>query len=427
MTSRSRSAARSRSRGRSPARKSARKAAEAATATDDIPEILEYYYSQCDVHRVDPNPHIAVALRTGRSTLGFYGAVKAEDMLPLGDVLMRDETITTLNLQGSYLSSSACHVLRHALAENATVTRVDLSTNNIDRDGGRALASLLEASGSIRSLNLRSNRLHEDGARCLAEGVVARSAPLVQLDVSNNGLALEGVQVLQAAHTKNPGFTLVDDGNFTREEIYNSITHGIGVLASAVFGGQLINFARGCSQDHVTAASIYVASLLALYLSSTLCHSFFLLRRTGAIFNILDHAMINVLIAGSYTPFMMIVLRDTPSSGVVLALVWVLAILGVGIAVMEDKRLDTLRISLYIIMGWMILYFGGALVNALSTEVLYLLVAGGISYTSGVYFFIKGMSTPIYHVLWHLFVLVGSGLHFGAIWVAFHDDPKCAK
>ena len=177
---------------------------------------------------------------------------------------------------------------------------------------------------------------------------------------------------------------------------------------------------------HVISASIFMVSLISLYLSSTLCHSFFLMRDTGAIFGILDHAMINVLIAGTYTPFMMVVLGDMPYSGWMLALIWAMAIVGVAVACLEDKRLQNLRLGLYIGMGWMIVLSGNTLVQSLTPTVLQLLAVGGVAYTSGVYFYIKGQEIPMYHALWHLFVIVGSSLHFVAIWLAFFHSQELA-
>jgi len=265
--------------------------------------LLHYYYERCVAHRVSPNAHIAIALQCGRRRLGGVpGAISICDMMPLIDVLEHDQTVSELLLDGCALSSSACYALRDALEHNGTVTSLDLSKNGIDADGGAALRDMLLRTRTLRRLKLRGNSLGEAGLRQLAEGIAARgdSLPLVQLDVSNNAAEHAGVRALQSARSKYcVGLVqLVDTGNCTREELLNSLTHGFGVLLSLVGGIAIIRRAASSTTHHQIAAYTYAASLFSLYLSSTLCHCFFLMERVGAVFGALDTAMINVLIAG---------------------------------------------------------------------------------------------------------------------------------
>ena len=134
---------------------------EIFTPLSHIPNILQLYYDRCAVHNVPQNPHISVALKTGCSVLGFWGCFTANDLLPLGDVLEQDETITSLDLSGSTLSSSVCYMLCKALEHNTSVTHINLNTNRIDSHGGAALATLLRVSPTLRVLRLRNNLLYE--------------------------------------------------------------------------------------------------------------------------------------------------------------------------------------------------------------------------------------------------------------------------
>lgn len=202
----------------------------------------------------------------------------------------------------------------------------------------------------------------------------------------------------------------------TAEEIANALTHGIGtVLAIAAVILMFYHIARENGDLwHILSASVYGVSLILLYLMSTLYHSFFKLPKVCAVFKILDHSAIYLLIAGSYTPFLWIALRH--SSGLaVSAGIWALAAAGIVWHCCNIRRFHILATLCYVGMGWMAVFLLPNLLNALPPSALLWLIAGGLSYTVGTVFYLwKGL--PFQHTIWHLFVLGGSAAHFYCIY-----------
>ncbi len=196
-------------------------------------------------------------------------------------------------------------------------------------------------------------------------------------------------------------------------EKFNSITHLVGTVLSLMGFGSLITVAIQ-QKDLLLGIGylIFGLTLVLLYSFSTLYHSFqspFLKR----LFQQLDHISIYLLIAGTYTPFMLVTLID--SNGVwILSAVWALAILGITLELSLNKRNEGLQIIIYLIMGWLVVIDFDALAQALPMVGFNLLVAGGVAYTAGVVFYVldhKNLLTHS-HGIWHLFVLAGSCLHF---------------
>jgi hemolysin III len=197
------------------------------------------------------------------------------------------------------------------------------------------------------------------------------------------------------------------------EELANTLTHGAGAVASAIAGVALVALvAGGGDLLRLLSASIYSCSLVLLYCASTLFHweRDRVLKRRLEIF---DHCAIFVLIAGTYTPFLLITLRDSVGPAL-LAVVWGLAAAGVIFKLIFTTRFRIVSTLCYIAMGWLIVVAAGPMVQALPPHAVALLVAGGISYTAGTYFYCNER-IPYCHAIWHIFVLVGSVCHFVAV------------
>ena len=194
------------------------------------------------------------------------------------------------------------------------------------------------------------------------------------------------------------------------EEIANSITHGLGLVLSVAAFTILVVYAR-LEGDlwRITGFSIYGSSLTILYLVSTLYHSL-TNSRIKAIFRRLDHAAIYLLIAGTYTPFILISLRTTWVI-YILPIVWTMAIIGVYIKVFYIHRYERLTLVYYIIMGWMALIAVKPLFNSIPIESFVWIIVGGVAYTTGVIFYVWNR-LPFNHTIWHGFVLAGSFSHF---------------
>ena len=198
-----------------------------------------------------------------------------------------------------------------------------------------------------------------------------------------------------------------------KEEIFNSITHGVGTLLS--IAGLVILVVMASIKGntwHVVACSIYGATMILLYLNSTLYHSL-TAPKAKYVFKILDHSSIFLLIAGTYTPFLLVNLRGGWGWSL-FGVIWGLAILGIVFKSIFIKKLNILSTIIYLLMGWMVLIAIKPLLTVLPRGGFIWLFAGGLSYTLGVVFYVwKKM--PLSHGIWHLFVLGGTICHFFAV------------
>lgn len=195
-----------------------------------------------------------------------------------------------------------------------------------------------------------------------------------------------------------------------KEEIANSITHGLGILLSVAALVLLVVFsALNGNVYHVVSSSIYGACLILLYTSSTLYHSF-QSPKIKRFFRYFDHFSIYLLIAGTYTPLTLVSLKG-PWGWTLFGLVWGISITGIIIEAVTRQQFKKLSLGLYIALGWLIVIAIVPLMRSMETGGLLLLLFGGLFYTGGVFFYVK-KSLVFNHAIWHLFVLCGSCLHF---------------
>lgn len=199
-----------------------------------------------------------------------------------------------------------------------------------------------------------------------------------------------------------------------REERLNSLTHGIGAAMSLVGTLALVIAASRLGDGwKVLSFSIFGASLILLYSASTLYHASRdpLWRQR---WKMLDHCAIFLLIAGTYTPFLLVNLRGG-SGWLLFAVVWGLAVAGIALKLIYGHRYRVLRVMVYLFMGWLIVFAGSELTTHISPLGMQLTVGGGIIYTLGVVFYLADR-LPYNHAIWHLFVVGGSLCHFYAIY-----------
>ncbi len=198
------------------------------------------------------------------------------------------------------------------------------------------------------------------------------------------------------------------------EEIANSLIHGVALLAAIAAMPLLIVWASPLGTAHVVGASVFAATMLLLYMSSTLYHAL-PAGRAKQVFMKLDHCAIYLFIAGSYTPFAM----GAPAGGsrdwMLLALVWSLAAVGVTLKSIDRPRQTWLSSGLYLVMGWLVLIAAMPLAERVPLRCVELLIAGGVAYTAGIVFFMVDSRFRYAHALWHGFVVAGSGFHFCAV------------
>jgi hemolysin III len=198
------------------------------------------------------------------------------------------------------------------------------------------------------------------------------------------------------------------------EEIANSVTHGVGLLLSVAALAFLVVVAAATGDPwRVTAASVYGATLVLLYATSTLYHAL-PGRRVKAVFQRLDHAAIYLLIAGTYTPVVLVPLRGGWGWSL-FGVVWALAVLGIVLKSVFGIRLAVLSTAVYLAMGWLVVIAAGPLAAHVPAAGVRWLAAGGVFYTLGVVFFAWDSRVRYSHAVWHLFVLAGSVAHFFAV------------
>lgn len=207
------------------------------------------------------------------------------------------------------------------------------------------------------------------------------------------------------------------------EEVANALSHGLGLVASIAALPVLIVLAahRGDAWA-IVGASVFGASLVSLYLTSTVYHAL-PVSPAKQMWRRLDHAAIYVLIAGTYTPFTLGALRG-PWGWSLFGVVWGMAALGVAAKLFHGPRLPTLSTIIYLVLGWLVVIAIGPLFQRVGWAGLAWLLAGGLAYSAGVIFYVRDQRLRFGHCVWHVFVIGGSVCH--AIAVALYASGRTA-
>jgi len=199
-----------------------------------------------------------------------------------------------------------------------------------------------------------------------------------------------------------------------KEEKLNILSHGIGFVLSIVALVMLVFKAQRLGENiHLVSFIIFGTSMVLVYAASTFYHSAKTYRLRIKL-NILDHAAIYILIAGTYTPFALITLNGT-TGWTILWVVWLMALVGVILKLFYAGRYQLISTIMYVAMGWLIIFALNPLIDNLSTPGLQWLFAGGVSYTIGAIFFMLNR-IPFNHAIFHVFVLLGTFAHFVSIY-----------
>jgi hemolysin III len=198
-----------------------------------------------------------------------------------------------------------------------------------------------------------------------------------------------------------------------RDDIASAVTHGLGAVLSAAGLGVLVALVA-MSRDpwRIVSCAVYGTCLLLLYLSSTLYHAF-PGPRAKRVFQVIDHSSIYLLIAGTYTPFLLVNLRGGWGWALFIV-IWGLTAAGIVFQVFFAGRMRLLHTLIYLAMGWLVVAVAKPLLGRVPPAGLALLLAGGLAYSIGVIFYLV-RRLPYHHALWHLFVLAGSVLHYLAV------------
>ncbi len=197
------------------------------------------------------------------------------------------------------------------------------------------------------------------------------------------------------------------------EEVAHTVTHGFGMLLSIAALTILVSFSTLNGDSwHIVSSSIYGASLILLYGASSLYHGIPHLA-TKALLQRFDHAAIYVLIAGTYTPFLLVSLRGSWGWSL-FGIIWSLALIGAVFEFLNWKPFQKLSLALYLGMGWIIIIAIEPMFEHVDLNGLALLLLGGLFYSFGVIFYVWE-KLPFNHAIWHMFVLAGSAAHFFSI------------
>ena len=198
------------------------------------------------------------------------------------------------------------------------------------------------------------------------------------------------------------------------EEFWHSITHGLGLLLSIIALASLIYITHDAKTIHLISALIYGISLVVMYGSSTIYHAS---KKTDLkkLFQKFDHSAIYFLIAGTYTPIVLVSLGDI-NGWSIFFIEWSIATLGITLKFLYPNRFEIFSLIAYVVMGWLIVIVIDDLKSGIDILGFYLIVAGGVAYTGGIIFYIKDYKN-YWHAIRHIFVLAGSILQFLAIYL----------
>ena len=200
------------------------------------------------------------------------------------------------------------------------------------------------------------------------------------------------------------------------EELMNAISHGIGALFGVA--ALVMCIIRSCSPlDGFKLASsiVFGLSVTLLYLMSCLYHAL-KVNKAKRVFRVIDHCTIFLLIAGTYTPFTIVSLRES-AGWWIFGIIWAMAVLGVVLNAVSLKKFAKVSVACYLIMGWMIVFSFGDLQAVLHPDAISLLIAGGVAYTFGAVLYGIGSKKKYFHSVFHFFCLIGTVLHFLAVYL----------
>lgn len=339
--------------------------------------------------------------------------------------------IRHMDLTNARLGPSGIRLVSHVIGlAECKIESLNLSRQRPGEEGIRALVGAIRKCPSINALRIKSCRFGDAGGQLLAELLEEGQEVhgLNDLDLQNNLLSHDMCCRIQQA-TKQQRVDVNLTGNRILDEVLNAISHGFGCVL-AVVGTVFMGMAVSGKPAHFqTSAVFYSIALHTLYFASTLYHSFHALGPTVTrVFGILDHCAIYLLIAGSYCPFLWVLLPDDPNSGRLLLFLWTMALVGmITTAFYHGQGKMLIENTLYLTMGWSCASCMGNMMEKLGPEGSFLLVVGGVLYTVGVPFFIKNgrtLSVPD-HTIWHLFVLAGSVAHYFCIlWYVYGTSDQ---
>mmetsp|Transcript_82999 Transcript_82999/g.130928 ORF Transcript_82999/g.130928 Transcript_82999/m.130928 type:complete len:504 (-) Transcript_82999:131-1642(-) len=401
--------------------------------TSEVEErLFSRYIATCREYGIKPSADVLnrLQLRSGRMVLQPLSPdEKCGDLeLRALALLLHDEegfllrNVKSLDLSSCYLGPSSAMIVANMLMHPRNcLDFLDLSYQRVGPEGACAMASalIMSPSGGPRVLRLKEVSMGDDGGVAFVRLLQNSSKLRLELlDLQNNYISYEICNNLTAA-SKGAGIPVLLQGNRVYDEVLNAVTHGIGVFLVVIGCVRMYAATRQKPAYIKNATFVYSLSLFVLYLSSTLFHAFFALGHTVVhIFQLLDYTGIFILIAGSYTPFLSILFPGERWAQLLLIGMWTTAVCGIFTAAFYRGPFQTaIRLTFFLGMGWTAVACIGRIMRRMGTRGGILLIAGGVLYTGGVPFFVRGTHTLGFpdHAIWHIFVIAASITHYCCI------------
>lgn len=405
-----------------------------------VEELVQDYLAACNLYSCTPNSGVLTTIRFSLPTMRVGADFHDADMLALAELLIHhcnhalghvkrlDFRFATKRgrLHGQLgFNSHGAFSLSKVLQISKYIEEVYLHRNRLGPYGSSTIFLAASQNSTLKVLGLRRCLVGERGAKAFAMYIATSDkCGLRTVDLSTNRIGFDGSKAIADALVQRKLEGRIDmqvnmDGNLVFQEVMNCVTHGLGIIL-CIIGTTLLNARvqnQPASMVKLVSCGVYSASLLTLYTSSVLFHSFFALQKTRRIFAIIDKCAIYILIAGSYTPYLQISLQHKPiwSFGL-LAFIWTCCIGGISVDVFYSDWVYKKEFSLamYLGMGWSCMICAPALTESMPQEAVNLIILGGVCYTGGVTFFVRNNNLD--HAIWHCFVLAGSICHWFGIY-----------
>ncbi|KAA8498815.1 UPF0073 membrane protein [Porphyridium purpureum] len=395
----------------------------------------EEYQKLCVKHHVQPNPTAAITLYTRSTTLRLRRPATDIDLIPVLELLSGEHSnfVDELDLSGLRLSSASGLLLRELLRHpNCRLRSIRMPRNLIRDEGMFYLIDGIKQNRRLEHIDVSWNRIGPQSAAFLASALAdGETGQLRYLKLDNNYLEQKGVDIL-GPECEKLEIHCCADGNHVLSEILNGVTHGVGLLGAIIAGSDMVMEARRNAIGPWLLGSVivFVIALCTMYCSSCMYHSFFRMGNVKKVLRVMDHCAIFSLIAATYTPFLLKYIWSDEHERTILGpllfyTVWGFALAGITMSsgVLRRTPSRTFRASLGLAMGWLVLLSMKVLWERMPTKCLLLIVTGGLFYTIGVPFYIKGREVSIYHVVWHVAIMFGATAHYaGVLWYVVRTD-----
>jgi len=396
-----------------------------------------FYVQRCKAFKMIPDPSVLTCLETGWHVLALSPSHAIEgSLLPLVDILGGKYGMCThikelrivpgpslrMSRQQTFSGDIDARCLSKVFSTNKTIVELDLSHVGLGPHGIQEIATMLQNNSTLQILRLCHN---PGGKRAYKELETALkgNSTLRILDISSNRLGFDTLQRLRSSGKKDhplPDIIILGHGNHVVEETLNTLTHGIGFFV-ALFGIVALQWHATASLRVWWSCLIYGITLLAMYGFSTIFHASFDSHVEHFDFwKMCDHSAIYLLIAGSGTPFIHVALPDSWLALLVSLFQWTAAIVGVtfGLYATHHQLKFKLKveIGLNLLQGLVMLLIYDELKAGLGEEIIQMLSLSGICYLIGVVFFLAEHTIhPLAHAIWHIFVIIGSTIHYFAV------------